>query len=199
MAAKDLTRYDSVWRSAEPYMRARKNDVHIPLSFAWCQKLLDIYPQADRDICSLAILLHDIGWFSIDMKTIIEQGFRCGDFLQSDARYLHEREGVRLGSDVLRRNNWDEATIAAVNEIIDGHDTRTNPHHLNDRIMRDADKLWRYEVAGISVACDWFGVTPHNYADQVEAQLAKFETDHGRAMAEAELAITRDKLMLHVL
>ena len=199
MTTRDLTRYDPVWRSAEPYMRARKNDVHIPLSFAWCQKLLDLYPQADRDICSLAILLHDIGWYSIDMKIIIEQGFRSGNFLQSDARYLHERESVRLGTEVLRGSGWDEATVAAVCEIIDGHDTRPNPHHLNDRIMRDSDKLWRYEVTGVAVACDWFGVTPHNYADQVEAQLVKFETGHGRAMAEAELAVTRDKLMLHVL
>jgi len=91
MTTRDLTRYDPVGRTAEPYMRARKNDVHIPLSFAWCQKLLDLYPQADRDICSLAILLHDIGWYSIDMETIIEQGFRRDNFLQSDARYLINR------------------------------------------------------------------------------------------------------------
>ncbi|HPG04610.1 MAG TPA: metal-dependent phosphohydrolase, partial [Rhodoblastus sp.] len=74
-----------------------------------------------------------------------------------------------------------------------------SPHHLNDRIMRDSDKLWRYEVTGIAVACDWFGVTPHAYVDQVEAQLPKFETEHGRRLAEAEMADTRRKLMLHVL
>ena len=64
-------RYDDVWRLAEPYMRARKNDVHIPLSYAFANRLLDIYTEADRDIVSLSIILHDIGWWSIDMTDII--------------------------------------------------------------------------------------------------------------------------------
>ena len=199
MSERDLSRYDAVWRAAEPYMRARKNDVHIPLSFAWCQRLLEHHPQADTDVCSLAILLHDIGWWAIDMGEIIEQGFRTENFLQSDVRYRHEQEGVHLAAPVLRETGWGEEVIAAVLEIIDGHDTRPEPRHLNDRIMRDADKLWRYEVTGIAVAADWFGITPHAYADQVERELHRFETAQGRSMAEATLAETRRKLMLHVI
>ncbi|MBM1219211.1 HD domain-containing protein [Ponticoccus sp. SC2-23] len=195
----DTARYDPVWRAAEPYMRARRNDVHIPLSFAWCQRLLDLHPEADRDVCSLAILLHDIGWYSIDMDRIIEEGFRSDNPLQSDVRYLHEAEGVRLGTEVLRATGWSEEIIAQVCEIIDGHDTRPDPHHLNDRIVRDADKLWRFEVTGIAVACDWFAVTPHGYADMLEAQKDILETAPGREMAARELAATRAKLMLHVL
>ena len=45
----DLSRYDPVWRAAEPYMRARRNDVHIPLSFGWGLRLLTHFPQAERD------------------------------------------------------------------------------------------------------------------------------------------------------
>lgn len=195
----DLSRYDPVWRKAEPYMRARKNDVHTPLSFAWAQRLLDHFPDADRDICSLAILLHDIGWYTIDMDRIISEGFRSENIMQSDVRYLHEAEGVRLGTDVLRATGWSEDIIEHVCQIIDGHDTRPDPHHLNDRIVRDSDKLWRYEVTGISVAADWFGVTPGQYADRVAGELHKFETDYGRELAEAELEKTRKQLMLHVL
>lgn len=195
----DLARYDPVWRASEPYMRARQNDVHIPLSFAWCQKLLALHPEADRDICSLAILLHDIGWYSIDMDRIIEEGFRSDNPLQSDVRYLHEAEGVRLGTAVLQETGWSEEVIAQVCEIIDGHDTRSEPRHLNDRIVRDADKLWRFEVTGIAVACQWFGVTPHGYADKLEAQLDILETEAGREMAREELSATRGKLLLHVL
>lgn len=197
--ATDLKRYDPVWRAAEPYMRARKNDVHIPLSFAWAQRLLDHYTAADRDVCVLAILLHDIGWFTIDNETIINEGFRSDNFLQSDVRYLHEAEGVRLGTEVLRETGWSEVVIAQVCEIIDGHDTRADPHHLNDRIVRDADKLWRNSVTGIAVACDWFAITPGAYADRLVAQFDKYETEFGRALAEAELAESRKALMLHVL
>lgn len=195
----DLSRYDPVWRAAEPYMRARKNDVHIPLSFAWAVRLLDHFPQADRDVCLLAILLHDIGWWAIDMETILAEGFRSENILQSDVRYRHEAEGVRLATDVLRNTGWSEAIIAQVCEIIDGHDTRPDPRHLNDRIVRDADKLWRYEVTGTAVGCDWFGETPHQNCERNAKILPKFETDPGRAMAEAALAQTRAALMIPVL
>lgn len=195
----DLSRYDPVWRAAEPYMRARKNDVHIPLSFGWAVRLLAHFPDADRDVCLLAILLHDIGWWAIDMETILAEGFRGENILQSDVRYRHEAEGVRLATQVLRETGWSEGIIAQVCEIIDGHDTRPDPRHQNDRIVRDADKLWRYEVTGTAVGCDWFGETPSQNCDRNTKILPKFETEPGRAMAEAALAQTRAALMIHVL
>ena len=191
-------RYDAVWRRAEPYMRARKNDVHVPLSFGWAQRLLDHHPQADRDIVSLAILLHDIGWYSIDMEDIIEKGFGP-NMMQSDVRFLHETEGVRLCRPVLQETGWPEEIILAVCEIIDGHDTRATARHLNDRLVRDADKLWRFSVTGVSVACDWFKMTPHQYADRLIEQTAVLETDIGRHWAAAELQATRATLMLHLI
>jgi HD superfamily phosphodiesterase len=195
----DTARYDPVWRAAEIYMRARKNDIHIPLAFSWTLEILESYPEANRDVCLLAILLHDIGWWAIDMEDIIKQGFRSENPLQSDVRYRHEAEGVRLGTEVLRQTGWSEDVIAQVCEIIDGHDTRKEPRHLNDRIVRDADKMWRYEVAGIAIAADWFGKTPHAILADVEAKLDWFETPEGRKMAERELAKTKKALMFHVL
>ena len=190
--------YDAVWRRAEPYLRARKNDVHVPLSFGWAQRLLDVHPTADRDIVSLAILLHDIGWYSIDMADILEKGFGP-DMMKSDVRFLHESEGVRLAGPVLAETGWPQNTIAAVTEIIDGHDTRPEPRHLNDRLVRDADKLWRFTVTGVSVACDWFKMTPHQYAERLSSQIALLETDDGQRWAAEELSRTRAALMLHLI
>jgi hypothetical protein len=194
----DPARYDAVWRAAEPYLRVRKNDVHVPLSYGFAQRLLDIYAQADRDIVSLAILLHDIGWYSIDMKDIIEKGFGP-NMMQSDVRFLHESEGVRMSRDILSALGWPESVIAAVGEIIDGHDTRKHPRSLNDRLVRDADKLWRFTVTGVATACDWFKLTPHAYADRLVQQFDWMETEAGRDMAVAELPRTRAALMLHLI
>lgn len=180
-------------------MRARKNDVHIPLSYAWAQKLLDAHPSADRDIVSLAIILHDIGWYSIDMVDIIEKGFSGPNMLQSDVRYLHEAESIRLGTPLMRDAGWPEDIIAQVCEIIDGHDTRSSARHLNDSLVRDADKLWRFEVTGIAVASDWFKTTPHGYADRLESQKSQLETAIGREWAAQTLASSRAALMLHVI
>lgn len=195
----DIARYDDVWRASEPYMRARKNDIHIPISFAWAMRLLEVYPEADQDICLLAILLHDIGWYSIDMKRIVNEGFRTDNPLQSDVRYLHEVEGVRLGTEVLQKTGWPQSVIDAVCEIIDGHDTRPDPKSLNDRVVRDADKLWRFDVTGITVASEWFGVTPTAYADRLAGEIHKLETDQGRAWAEESLKFSRKALFMHVL
>jgi HD superfamily phosphodiesterase len=195
----DTARYAPVWRAAEPYMRARKNDIHIPLAFNWTLEILESYPETNHDVCLLAILLHDIGWWAIDMDDIIQKGFRGENPLQSDVRYRHEAEGVRLGTEVLRATGWGEDMISQVCEIIDGHDTRKDPRHLNDRIVRDADKLWRYNVTGIAIAADWFGATPHAYAADMERRMDWFETPVGRAMAEKELAVTKKALMFDVL
>ena len=114
-------------------------------------------------------------------------------------RYLHEEEGCRIGTEILQKTGWSEEIIAAVCEIIDGHDTRPDPLHLNDRIARDADKLWRYSVTGVAVACDWFKLTPSAYADRLETQKTTLETEAGRRIAAATLADTRNKLMLHLI
>jgi HD domain-containing protein len=191
-------RYDEVWRTSEAYMRARKNDVHIPLSYAFARELLIHYPDADEDIVSLAIILHDIGWYTIDMSDIIGKGFGP-NMMQSEVRFLHEREGVRMSREVLEKTNWPEAVIAAVGEIIDGHDTRPHARSLNDRVVRDADKLWRFTVTGVAVACDWFKMTPRQYADRLEQQVSILETEAGRRLAARALAETRVALMLHLI
>lgn len=196
---RDLSRYDGVWRVAEPYMRARKNDIHIPLSFDWCQKLLDHYDDADVDVCSLAIILHDIGWWSIDMDQILNEGFRSENMLQSDVRYLHESEGVRLAKPILQETGFGHLTDA-VCEIIDGHDTRPEPHNLNDRIVRDADKLWRFEVPAVAIVTDWMEMTPHQFCERLQTKiLPQMETDEGLRLAKIELTQTRQKLKVHVI
>jgi hypothetical protein len=194
------SRYDPVWRAADRYWRVRKNDVHIPLSFIMVRRLLEAYPQADEDVCVLALMLHDIGWHSVDGPDLIEKAFAGPNFLQSDVRYFHEAEGCRISRELLGAQDWSPGVIEQVCEIIDGHDTRKEPRHLNDRIVRDADKLWRFTVTGVSVACDWFKMTPHAYADKLETtNLAQLETEVGRQIAERELALTRRQLKLDVI
>jgi hypothetical protein len=121
------------------------------------------------------------------------------NMMQSDVRFLHEKEGVRLSREVLQKTGWPQTVIEAVAEIIDGHDTRPQARSLNDRLVRDADKLWRFTVTGVAVACDWFKMTPHAYADRLEKQVAILETEAGREMAARELARTRGELMLHLI
>ena len=97
---------------------------------------------------------------------------------------------------ILRCIPADDAAILA---IIDGHDTTKAARSAEDAIVKDADKLWRFGVTGVSVACDWFKMTPRQYADRLEHQVAQLETEAGRDWAAQELRATRVTLKLNVI
>lgn len=180
-----------VWRAAALYMRARKNDIHVPISYAYACRLTAAHPEADALVVSLAIILHDIGWYSIDENRILSEAFGP-DMMKSDVRILHEKEGVALAAPLLRDLDYPPAVIEEVCEIIDGHDTRPDPISLNDSLVKDADKLWRFTPAGVAVACDWFHKTPTDYMARLETQvLPTLFRDVSRSWARDDLAASR--------
>ena len=178
-------RYEHVWAAARPYLRARKNDVHVPLSYGFAERLLEDYPDADPDVVLPAVILHDAGWAVVEHRT--EQ---VGpDMLKSDMRRAHELEGARIAREIT--GSEEIATI------IDGHDTRLHALSRNDELVKDADKLWRYTVAGVGIGCDFFGLTPGEYADHVERELEDvLFTPTALRIARREIAHTREALRL---
>lgn len=192
--------YKQVFQAAEKYMRVRKNDVHIPISYYYAMLLADAYPAADRELVAVAIILHDIGWYSIDEDDIFKKGFQSENFMQSDVRYLHESEGVRLSQPLLKDLGYDDTFIEKVITIIDGHDTRGFAKSLEDEIVRDADKLWRFTVAGVSVACDWFKQTPGKYCARLGTDIIpQLHLKESKEMAGADLKATEIMLQADTL
>jgi hypothetical protein len=191
--------YESVWRAALPFLRARKNDVHVPLSYGFAERLLEGDVQADRDIVLLGILLHDVGWAVVDEVAIFEQGFGP-EMMQSDVRIAHEKEGARLARELLEREVCPAATVDAVVAIIDGHDTRPHAISHEDELVKDADRLWRFTPTGVAIACDWWRQSPSTYADHLERDvLGGLFTAKALALAADELAGTRRALRLDLL
>jgi hypothetical protein len=179
---------EALWSAAAPYLRARKNDVHIPLSYGFAETLLESFPDADPDVVLPAILLHDCGWAVVDHQ--VEQ---VGpEMHHSDMRRAHEIEGARIARELVVTEHVEEIAT-----IIDGHDSRLEALSLNDALVKDADKLWRYTTAGVGIGCDWFAMTPAEYADWVEDQLEDvIFTDVAQRIAGYEMAVTRKDLRL---
>jgi hypothetical protein len=187
------------WSPTGTYLRVRKNDIHVPISFDYAERLLEEHPQADGPVVRLAILLHDIGWYTIDEKDIFSKGFGK-NWKQSDVRYLHEREGCRMAKEVLGNLGYDVATINRVVAIIDGHDTRPEARSLEDMLVRDGDKLWRFTPVGIGIACDWFKCTPSSLATNLMDQVwSELHTEAGRRIANRDLAYSRRLLQIGLL
>src|SRR3569833_2794803 len=127
--------HSAVWAAARPYMRTRKNDIHIPLSYDYARRLLEDYPEADAEVVLLAILLHDIGWAVVDQEAMLGEAFGA-NAMEADVRYAHAREGARLAREILSGLDYPEAVVDEVVAIIDGHDTRRHAISHNDELVK---------------------------------------------------------------
>jgi hypothetical protein len=193
------TDLDDIWRAVVPETRARSNDVHLPLSLAYAERLCAVHPEADALLVRVAILLHDTGWGRVDESRILSEAF-TGDWRKADIRYEHERQGCLIAREVLPPLGYDAEFVDRVVAIIDGHDTRPVSRSLEDSLVRDADRLWRFDYVGIAVAASWFRLHPAAYADRLEAEiLPELLTEAAHTMAVADLARSRALLKTAVL
>ncbi len=193
------TDLDPIWARVVPETRARSNDIHLPISLAYAERLCAVHPEADALVVRVTILLHDTGWGRVDEERILSEGF-SGDWRKADIRYEHERQGCLIAEEVLPELGYDEAFVARVSAIIDGHDTRPEPRSLEDSLVRDADRLWRFDHTGIALAHNWFKMTPSAYMDRLETEIIpELQTSAARLMAEADLARSRALLKASVL
>lgn len=193
------TDLDPVWAAVLPETRSRSNDIHLPMSLAYAERLCDALPAADSLVVRVAVLLHDTGWGRVDQDRLISEGF-AGDWRRADIRYEHERQGVLIAQEVLPPLGYGQEFIDRVTAIIDGHDTRQEAHSLEDALMRDADRLWRFNHTGIALAHSWFELTPSTYMGRLEEEiLPELRTQAGVDIATAELARSRRLLKAEVL
>jgi HD superfamily phosphodiesterase len=194
------TDLDPIWKSVVPESRTRSNDIHLPISLAYAERLCTAHPDADALLVRVAILLHDTGWGRVDEDRIISEGF-SGDWRRAEIRFEHERQGCLIAREVLPPLGFDRVFVEDVVAIIDGHDTRKEAKSLEDALVRDADRLWRFDHAGIALASGWFGMDPATYCDRLaveivpelltEAAVAMATADHERSNALLKTTVLR--------
>ena len=132
--------------------------------------------------------MYDTGWARVDESCILTEGF-AGDWRKADVRFEHERHGCDIAREVLPPLGYDEEFVTKVITIIDGHDTRPESQSLEDSLVRDADRLWRFTPTGIALASSWFGLTPAEYCRRLRAEIVpELLTDAAVQMAKADLA-----------
>ncbi|WP_104175928.1 HD domain-containing protein [Arthrobacter sp. Y81] len=182
-----LQELDGLWKAVAHETRTRGNDIHLPISLAFAERLCRAYPEADAGLVRVATLLHDTGWAHVDESRIISEGF-AGDWRKAAIRFEHEKQGCDVARRVLPGLGYSEEFIERVCEIIDGHDTRPVAQSLEDALMRDADRLWRFDQAGIALASSWFKMDPATYTDRLTAEIVpELITQAAHDMAAADL------------
>jgi len=152
---------DEIYRKAAPYLDTRRNDVHVSISYDFAWRLLAFYPEAEEKIVLPAIVLHDVGWKMVpEGRQLNAFGPKAKD---KKTQRIHETEGVKIAEEILAGLNYDQEKIPEILSIIDGHDTRLEALSLNDQLVKDADKLWRFTPTGVDIDHARFGIPRDSY------------------------------------
>ncbi len=178
--------YQKIWELAQPYLNTRENDIHTEISLMFALRLLDA-EGGDEDVVVPAIILHDVGWKQVP-EDIQMKAFGPHATLPEWNR-VHEVEGVRIAKEILQAVNYDPKASEQILDIIEGHDSRKQPLSLNDKLVKDADKLWRYTELGVEINRKRYDYTVDQYMHRLRSNLDPwFLTDSARKMAIDEMA-----------
>jgi hypothetical protein len=163
------TIYDLIYEKAKPFLDTRQNDIHVPGAYEVCRRLLAYYPEADPEVVLPAILLHDVGWkFVPEEKQLDTFGPTAHD---RDSLRVHELEGARVAKEILESLGYEEKKTEEIVAIIAGHDSRRDALSVNDALVKDGDRLFRYTRAGADLDCARFGRTLDVHIADLESNL----------------------------
>lgn len=176
--------HERIYAMAKPHLNTRKNDIHVAISYDFACRLLDAEP-GDPDVVIPAIICHDLGWIKVPEHMQLKA---FGPSFDPELRRIHEIEGVKLARGILKQVNYSKVKTAEILEIIDGHDSRSQAISDSDKIVKDADKLFRYTATGLAIDIQRFQQERESYLKWISSQIAPwFFTETGKELARMEL------------
>jgi hypothetical protein len=180
--------YLKIYNLAKPYLNTRDNDVHTKICYSFAVRLINA-EGGQRQIVFPAIILHDVGWSQIPQE-LHNRAFGPGESKDMRINRIHEVEGAKIAKKLLRVVGYDEILIEQITKIILGHDSREEPLSLDDAIVKDSDKLWRFSEIGMKISMKRFGLDVASYTSYIEDHMHKwFLTESGRQLAKQELRL----------
>ncbi len=177
--------FEEIYQLAKPYLNTRNNKIHTEICIKFAYELLE-KEGGDEDIVIPAIILHDVGWKRVPQDLQLKAfGPKA---MSPKLSRIHEIEGVKIAKHILERVNYDENRIGEILEIIDGHDSRKEAISLNDKIVKDADRLWRNSKEGFQIDVERFDEGFMEGLNRIRSNLHKwFFTDSAKEIAREEI------------
>jgi len=177
--------FKKIYQLAKPYLNTRNNDIHTEICIKFAYRLLE-KEGGDEDIVIPAIILHDVGWKNVPQN--LQQRAFGPKAIYPKINRIHETEGVKIAKDILEKVHYDAQRIEEILEIIDGHDSRKEAISLHDKIVKDADRLWRISKKGFQVDIERFGETFIGGLNRIRSHLHTwFFTNSAREIAREEI------------
>ena len=79
---------------------------------------------------------------------------------------IHELEGASIARQILQSLNYEPHLIDKISSIIQRHDSGKQADSLEEGLVKDADKLWRFSKTGFWKETERQGLSPvelHHY------------------------------------
>jgi len=110
---------------------------------------------------------------------------------------LHEVEGAKIAANILRRISFStEENCREICSIIENHDSGDNPTNLEEKLVKDADKLFRFNPRGFDIDNRRFKMQPQKYWEYLRDNKKQWlYTDYAKVMATEGLEDIRQQFL----
>ena len=137
-----------LFKLAEPYLETRGDSLHTQVAHKYSLLLLE-EEGGDKRIVEPAIILHDVGWSRLKSEEIKgAYGMRAAGERAKNLNRVHELEGAKIARELLHETKYDPVLIGRIALIIERHDSGKETGSLEERVIKDADRLWRFSKVG---------------------------------------------------
>jgi len=186
--------YQEIYEQAKPFLRTRKNLIHTKIALHYALELLK-HEKGDEGVVIPAILLHDVGW------KVLPEPLQITAFGPNASNpklvRVHEREGAKIARSILNGLNYSPKKVKEICRIVQGHDSRKRPISQNDRIVKDADKLFRYSRKGLAIDLHRFRIPRSKYLLFLEEIIDQwFLTPTAKEIAKKEIRLRKRDLSI---
>lgn len=178
-------KWNKLFELAQPFLTVRHNQVHTEICYSFAQQLLEKLG-GDREIVLPAIILHDVGWSAVPTEQhLLAFGPREID---KNIRRIHEVEGAKIAANLLEQVSVKEEPRLEICRIIESHDSSEKAFSLEEKIVKDADKLFRFSPEGFSIDAERFVIDRLEYWEMLQKYIKHwFFTDLAQEIAAKEL------------
>ena len=133
---------------AGPYLKVRDDILHTQVAHEYAVYLLE-KEAGDKRIVEPAVILHDVGWSRLKPDEIkVAFGVNARGAKAKQLNRVHEKAGARIARKILTQLDYDRPSIDEIARIIERHDSGKNPQTIEEKLVKDADRLWRFSKIG---------------------------------------------------
>ncbi len=189
-------------------LSVRTTDVHTAVCLGMIDQYLSKFPEANRQVVGLALILHDVGWSNLTEQEIALSLGVSGLQLTNQAvapKLKHAVLGQKISKEILDTYKFNkplnENEMQLILQAIRYHDepweikNEDNEIPIEVKLLVDLDHIWSFTYQNFWQDTARKGVEPEEYADNLEADTdSYFISDFGKQKARELLKDRRDEI-----